>query len=1674
MRYLESIVAQALLWSSIALLGATGCFRSNDASPDGGTSGLGGVASLSVSPAVQDFGTVQIGTQSAAATVIVTNTGTGPSDSLTASIQGGQSFALDADGCSGTTLAAGSACTLRLHFAPTTSGPSGATLSIVAGAAITTAALSGVGAASAVGSVVLALTPGAQDFGSVAVGMSSASRSFTLRNSGKVATGPVHLSTTGADGADFALTGDGCSGTSLAPGASCSAGVAFSPAAAGARTASLLASDAASGAMATVALSGTALAPASLVLVPTTYDFGSLAIGASSAQQSFTVSNSGGTPSAALTATLGGPDAADFALAADGCTAAVPSSGTCTVALTFTPSRAGAESATLTVAGNGDVLTATLGGTGLPAAAIVLDPSAQSFGTVAEGAAGTDVPFVATNGGGVATGPLAVSIGGTNASQFALGTDGCTGVSLPANGGTCTVALHFAPTTSGSAGSVAATLLVAGSPGGTAAATLTGSAVPGADLVFASPTQAFGNVVGGSNSGDVPVTVTNAGGVASGPLSSVLGGANVTAFGLGADACKGQPLAAGASCVVNVHFVPAPGALGLQQASLSVSAAPGGTATMTLTGNAVTAAALTVAPSSVSWGTIAQGAISPDAAIVVTNGGGVATGVLAVSLGGADEGQFAIAADACTGQTLAPSATCTVSAHFAPSLGTLGTQQATLTVGGTPGGSVPATLIGTASSPLSVAPTTQSLGIAAAGSPSAPVSFTVTNSSATAVGPLAVTLEGANGAQFALGSAGTCNGTKLAPGATCVVAVTLAPTTGTVGAMTAALVVSAGAGTSTQAALTGTAVKSATLAFAATTQSFATVVQGQSSSDVPLTLTNTGGVPSGSVSTSLAGANASQFVVVSDGCAGQIVAAGASCTVTARFSPAAASLGALQATFTASATPGGASIVTLSGTAVTPAALGVSPSSQTFAATVQGSSSADTTFTVTNSGGVPSGALTVSSGTGFVVTADGCTGTTLAATTGSCTVHAHFAPALGVLGTEQAALTVSGTPGGTATANLVGTATTPLSVSPSIGSFPAAAFTAPSAPSAFTVTNASAVAVGPLAVTLGGAAPSAYQLAVGGTCAGATLAGGGAASCVVEVSFAPGQGVTGQQLATLVVSGGVGTSTQAALSGTAVTPAALTISGSGAFGAIVQGQVSGDATFTVTNTGGLTSGPPSATLGGANAGQFALGATTCSAGLAANTSCTVAVHFSPGASVVGLQQATLTVTGNPGGAPAVALSGTAVAQAALSISGGGSFGSVVQGSTSAEATFTLTNGGGVASGPLTVAPPSAPFYLDTDGCAGKSLAPAASCTMTAHYTPPLGALGNQSGTLTASASPGGSVPLSLSGVATAALGISVPSEAFGAYAPGSGSGPFDFTVTNASTAAIGPLQVSFQGTNPTEFTLVGGTGLCQGTTLAGGSSCTVAVAFAPASGTVGTQSAILDVNAGTNLDVQATVSGTSVEPSVLTVSPIANGGYYTFPNELVGATSPTETFTVTNTGAYASNPVEVALDFVGSDFVLTANTCASAGGGTGTLAPGASCTFGVYYTTPAGSTAISESATLLVTSSPGFSYSSTLYGGSHYATYEVTIETNNTCVGENVLRVTYTPPTTVCASYPCNLIAQYGESLTFTATGSDLTFESWTATEGGQAVSCPGTGSCTLTVYGTTTVTANYCDSNVN
>jgi hypothetical protein len=348
---------------------------------------------LGVNPASLTFGSQTPLVASAPQAVTVTNTGgatlAGPSWNLIGA--GAGSFSVSAPTC-GATLAAAASCVLQVVFTPQTTGGSAATLVISSsspGVAAVNVSLAGASQAAS----GLNVSPSALSFAAVLPGGTSAPQTVTISNSSAYAIPDL---TIGAS-QGFSWTQYTCVGP-LAPGASCTVGVSFSPTVSGAATGTLAVNSASIATTATVALSGTGAVAPSIQVSATSIGFLQTGVGQSSSPITLTITNQGTVGSVTgltLTATAG------FTLVENTCSATLAAGASCTVGVEFTPQSAGAASGNLTIAATGiPSQTVALQGIGFDFTIAVSGASSQS---VSSGAAASYTLALTTLGGSQGT-----------------------------------------------------------------------------------------------------------------------------------------------------------------------------------------------------------------------------------------------------------------------------------------------------------------------------------------------------------------------------------------------------------------------------------------------------------------------------------------------------------------------------------------------------------------------------------------------------------------------------------------------------------------------------------------------------------------------------------------------------------------------------------------------------------------------------------------------------------------------------------------------------------------------------------------------------------------------------------------------------------------------------------------------------------------------------------------------------------------------------------------------------------------------------------------------------------------------------------------------------------------------------------------------------------------------
>lgn len=315
--------------------------------------------------AVLAFGSVNLGSSTLAETLTIRNTGTAALTGIAVTSTGSHSgdFVITAP-LTGF-LAPGASTTLSVVFNPGANGARTAAIRIASndadenpfdinltghGVAIPIIALeNGDGAPLAPGAAVLS-------FPDILVGEATGMETVVVKNSGTAFLTGLQASLAGSHENNFTLSAPATS--VLAPGASTTLQISFSPQNGGGKNASLLiTSSATPGAPLVVGLAGTAITASEIAVLEASTElssgsaasrFGSTAVGAASAAKTFTIRNTGSAPLTGLALRSG---SSEFTAGSLGVTTLAPGAST-TFRLAFKPAAAGTRTAIISLASN--------------------------------------------------------------------------------------------------------------------------------------------------------------------------------------------------------------------------------------------------------------------------------------------------------------------------------------------------------------------------------------------------------------------------------------------------------------------------------------------------------------------------------------------------------------------------------------------------------------------------------------------------------------------------------------------------------------------------------------------------------------------------------------------------------------------------------------------------------------------------------------------------------------------------------------------------------------------------------------------------------------------------------------------------------------------------------------------------------------------------------------------------------------------------------------------------------------------------------------------------------------------------------------------------------------------------------------------------------------------------
>ncbi len=777
-------------------------------------------------------------------------------------------------------IAPAAICQVAVTLTPPHAGTFSGTLtftnnSLNSAASTQTVALSG-----AEYGVYVTPSPTSLSFPNQILNTGSAAQTITLTNNGELYSAFIGLPSPGSTSFSAGL---GTCITAIAPGASCNINVTFSPQAVTSYnnvTVTVPYTSSGGGTApppVTFTVNGTGIAAAApqAALSPNPLAFPSTTVGASSATMPMTLSNPG---TAALTVTsisVTGTNASSFSQT-NNCGASLAIGATCTITVTFTPGSAAALTAAISVADNatGSPQSATLTGTGtapLPVAS--LSPNPLAFPSMTVGSTATALPVTLSNTGNAILTGISFSLTGTSPSDFATTSSTTCGTTLAA-GSTCLIYVSFTPA---SATSFSATLSVADNASGspqTVTLTGTGTTAPAPQAVLNPNPLTFPGTLVGTSAATMTMSLGNTGNAALAITSISITGANASSFSQ-TNNCPAS-LASDSACIITLTFTPA--SAGSLSASVSVfDNASGSPHTDALSGTG-TAPQATLTQSTLTFAGTLVGTTAPTASTTLSNPGTAPLTITGITVTGTNAGSFSQSNNC--GASLAVGATCTITVAFTPaSAGSLG---ASVSISDNASGS-PQTvsLTGTGTAPQAVlSPNPLAFPSTTVGISATALPMTLSNPSTAALTITSISITGSNASSF--GQTNNC-GAALAVGATCTITVTFTPASAS--SLTAAISVADSATGSPQSATisgTGTAPLIPQAALSPNPLTFASTTINTSST-LPMTLSNPGNTALTITSISVTGTNASSFGQTNN--CGASLAAGATCTITVTFTP---------------------------------------------------------------------------------------------------------------------------------------------------------------------------------------------------------------------------------------------------------------------------------------------------------------------------------------------------------------------------------------------------------------------------------------------------------------------------------------------------------------------------------------------------------------------------------------------------------------------------------------------------------------------------------------------------------------------------------------------------------------------------------------------------------------------
>jgi Abnormal spindle-like microcephaly-assoc'd, ASPM-SPD-2-Hydin len=380
---------------------------------------------VSLSATSLGFGPHLVGTSNTQ-TVMLTNTGSGALSITSIAITGTNIADFTQTDTCGSSVAVAASCTITITFTPEATGTRTASVGIADDAVGSPQSINLTGTGTA---QVVILSPASLAFGTQLVGATSQAKVVTLTNTGTTTLTLSSITTSG----DYAQTNNCAS--SVAAGKSCTLNITFEATTAGPLPGSVVVSDdATTGSPQTLSLTGVGTY---VSLMPSVLNYPTVQpVGTASLAQQVTLTNLAST---ALTIT-GIQTTGDFA-GTNTCGASVAAHGTCTISVTFTPTKSGSRRGSVVVSDSDPASPQATSLTGV-GTFVSFSPSSLTFGSQPVYFSTTPQTMMLTNAG-----PAQVNIASIVASgDYAL-LNSCGNTILA--GSRCILSVTFTPSAAG-------------------------------------------------------------------------------------------------------------------------------------------------------------------------------------------------------------------------------------------------------------------------------------------------------------------------------------------------------------------------------------------------------------------------------------------------------------------------------------------------------------------------------------------------------------------------------------------------------------------------------------------------------------------------------------------------------------------------------------------------------------------------------------------------------------------------------------------------------------------------------------------------------------------------------------------------------------------------------------------------------------------------------------------------------------------------------------------------------------------------------------------------------------------------------------------------------------------------------------------------------------------------